>query len=338
MCKQNSYSKYQRSVIKFLTDHLDIDTPFSYEKTQTNHLKVLIDGLEKPFYTASTPSDSKSLANFSADVKRELKASRVARAVTDNTEQEPAFANYMSVPHEKLIKGCIKSLRSRLETIKSKEQEKVLESRSVEVIALYRENVVKRAIELALQIRRSNDYVKPKEKKNFEAQVAKYLDFMMPTCAHYADLLESKSSLKKQMSTLLASNPVSSDQQPQLSELGTEPEPALAVEPLTPKKTSAHVNTQAMPHPSAFNGVVAAPSSMPAIAKTKSSAAELMRMSANNRVDLLRNLSKAQSLQLIDDVNQALALNREQDIEAVVALIKEKGVSLESIIARLDAE
>lgn len=42
-------------------------------------------------------------------------------------------------------------------------------------------------------------------------------------------------------------------------------------------------------------------------------------MSANNRVDLLRNLGKAQALQLIDDINQALVLNREQDIEVVVA-------------------
>ena len=205
MCKQTSYRRYQRSVIKFLTDHLDIDTPFTYERTQTNHLKVLIDGVEKPLFTGSTPSDYKSLTNFSADVKRELKASRLNIVTSDEVEPEPPIVNYLSVPHEKLLKGCIKSLRARLDTIKSKEQEKVLESRSLEGIAPYRENVVKRAVELALQVRRSNDYIKTKEKKNFEAKVAKYLDFMMPTLAHYSELLEAKSSLKKKMSELMVS-------------------------------------------------------------------------------------------------------------------------------------
>lgn len=338
MCKQTSYSKYQRSVIKFLTDYLGVDTPFTYERTQTNHLKVLIDGLEKPLYTGSTPSDCKSLANFSADVKRELKASIVARAVSDDAEPEPPFANYLTLPHEKLIKGCIKSLRTRLEVIMSKEQEKVLESRSLKVIPAYRENVVKRAIELALQIRRSNDYIKAKEKKNFEAKVAKYLDFMMPTLAHYADFLDSKASLKKQMDTLMASNPTSSDNKTKLSKFRAEPELASAVEQTTVKNTSQDDAPQVMKDTSSLNGAVASSTIMPAVGKNKSSVMELMSMSANNRVDLLRNLSKAQSLQLIDDINQALAFNREQDIEAVVALIKEKGVSLESIIARLDVE
>lgn len=159
MCKQTSYSKYQRSVIKFLTDYLDVDTPFTYERTQTNHLKVLIDGLDKPLFTGSTPSDYRSLTQFSSDVKREIKASKLQIITSDEVEPEPPFANYLSVPHEKLVKGCIKSLRTRLETIKSKEQEKVLESRLLEVIAGYRENVVKRAVELALDARRNNDYI-----------------------------------------------------------------------------------------------------------------------------------------------------------------------------------
>ncbi|ART83451.1 hypothetical protein CBP31_13135 [Oceanisphaera profunda] len=345
MCKQTSYSKYQRSVIKFLTDHLDVDTPFTYERTQTNHLKVLIDGVDKPLFTGSTPSDYRSLTNFSADVKRELKASRVFDALTDKTEPEPPFANYLSVPHEKLIKGCIKSLRSRLDTIKSKEQEKVLESRSLNVIAGYRENVVKRAIELALQVRRSNDYIKTKEKKNFETKVAKYLDFMMPTLAHYSDLLESKSSLKKQMSALNGRG-AASDNSIKLPSAASEQRNSSAAEQPTIKRNGQAHGVQSL-------GLSAAPSTQPeAVFSTaaslsqsriqqsthQSSATELMSMSANNRVDLLRNLSKAQSLQLIDDLNQALALNREQDIEAVVTLIKEKGVSLESIIARLDAE
>ncbi|TKF93683.1 hypothetical protein FCV76_23545, partial [Vibrio sp. F13] len=71
--------------------------------------------------------------------------------------------------------------------------------------------------------------------------------------------------------------------------------------------------------------------------QTKDSALELMTMSADNRVSLLRNLTKAQALTLIDDLNHALALNREQDIEAVVELIRDKDLPLEAIISRLEA-
>ncbi|NLW04974.1 MAG: hypothetical protein GX029_07100, partial [Pseudomonadaceae bacterium] len=62
---------------------------------------------------------------------------------------------------------------------------------------------------------------------------------------------------------------------------------------------------------------------------------ELMSLPVNKRVNLLRNLTKKQALQLIDDINQAMTLNREQDIAAIVALIKEKDVPLEAIIAKL---
>lgn len=74
MCKQTNYSKYQKRVIKFLNDLLGTDRPFTYERAKNNHLKVLIDGVPKPIFTGSTPSDCKSINNFMAEVKRELKA------------------------------------------------------------------------------------------------------------------------------------------------------------------------------------------------------------------------------------------------------------------------
>lgn len=60
-------------------------------------------------------------------------------------------------------------------------------------------------------------------------------------------------------------------------------------------------------------------------------------MSTDNRVCMLRRLTKVQALTLIDDLNHALALNREQDIEAVVELIRDKDLPLEAIISRLEA-
>lgn len=67
------------------------------------------------------------------------------------------------------------------------------------------------------------------------------------------------------------------------------------------------------------------------------SATELMAMSANNRVNLLRNLTKAQALLLIEDINQAMAQNREEDIQAVVDLIRDRDLPLEAIILRMES-
>ncbi|WP_217534722.1 hypothetical protein [Vibrio metschnikovii] len=51
MPKQVSYTQYQKRVIRFLSEYLGAQTPFTYQRTQTNHLKVLIDGVAKPLYT-----------------------------------------------------------------------------------------------------------------------------------------------------------------------------------------------------------------------------------------------------------------------------------------------
>ena len=69
MQKLNSFSKYQKDIIKKITKELGPGIPFKYEKTSSNHLKVLIEGLEKPRYTACTPSDIKSGDNFMAGTK-----------------------------------------------------------------------------------------------------------------------------------------------------------------------------------------------------------------------------------------------------------------------------
>lgn len=64
MPKQVSYTQYQKRVIRFLSEYLGDQTPFTYQRTQTNHLKVLIDGVAKPLYTGSTPSNIKSINNL----------------------------------------------------------------------------------------------------------------------------------------------------------------------------------------------------------------------------------------------------------------------------------
>lgn len=308
MFRQTMYSKYQKRVIKFLTDLLGTETPFTYEKTQTNHLKVLIDGVPKPMYTGSTPSDRKSIDNFMADVKRELKASKIDHKLDDETQSKPQTSEPIDEYRDKIVQSCVKTLRSRLGMIKLQEQEKVLENRSVDGVVDHRNEVIKSMVALTSQARKPSTYLKHQEIKNIENMVSKHLKFMMPTLAHYSELLENKSKYKKEACEIASEVTTTTKALPKPVEI-----PAAAEEQSS--ETTKPSNKNSTNH--------------------SSLTADLMAMQINNRVNLLRNLNKRQALQLIDDINQAMALNREQDIAAIVALIKEKDIPIEAISERL---
>lgn len=311
MCKQTNYSKYQKRVIKFLNDLLDTDTPFTYERAKNNHLKVLIEGIPKPIYTGSTPSDCKSINNFMAEVKRELKARK------NQTEEMPQQENLiltrsLEQANDKLIQNCVKSLRTRVNALKTQEEASVLENQCINGINLKRIETVKQSVLLALQARKQGAYLKPKELKSIEGVVHNHLNFMLPSMAYYAELLNSKLKRKhaeKQPTKIesLTNNAISLEDKTQLAPK------KLAKKPKQPV-SNKNMNT-----------------------KNSNSATELMAMSANNRVSLLRNLTKAQALMLIDDINQAMAENQEEDIEAVINLIRDKDLPLEAIISRMEA-
>lgn len=317
MCKLSSYSKYQKRVIKFLNDLLGTEIPFSYERTQTNHLKVLIDGVSKPIFTGSTPSDCKTINNFMAEVKRELRASK---QVPEQCEQKAKPRLPFQLSNDKLIQGCVKSLRTRVETLKSQEEALVLENKNVDGINKARLDTVKHAVSLALQTRKSGVYLKRKEMKEIEDTVMRHLNFMLPTAAYYAELLDSKNKYQPKSSAPLPVETVMN---------GDEAEEFRSTNVVKIGEKVQSIDTSSDKEPTK-------PTNMQK-QLNKDSASELMAMSANNRVSLLRNLSKAQALSLIDDINQALALNREQDIEAVVSLIRDKDLPLEAIISRLEA-
>lgn len=313
MCKQATFSKYQKRAIKFLSDYLGADTPFSYERTQTNHLKVLIDGVAKPIFTGSTPSDCKSINNFMAEVKREVKASKLEGEDAQNIAPKMQLPNPNKLSQDRLIQTCVKSLRARIDTMKSKEEEQVLETKSLNEVSEYRLSVIKHAVSLALQARKQGVYIKSKEMKTLESKILTHLDFMMPTLAYYAELLESKTKYQNNDAQSKAAKESLTNNVIKLE--GTaKPEP---------KKENSLEGEQPQPEVNMNH-------------QKGGSASELMAMSLNNRVSLLRQLSKVEALQLIDDTNQALAMNREQDIAEVVAMIKEKELPLEAIISRLE--
>lgn len=334
MFKQTMYSKYQKRVIRFLTDFLGTETPFTYEKTQANHLKVLIDGFPKPMYTGSTPSDRKSIDNFMADVKRELKASKISCTTNDLTQPKLAPAEPIDELHDKLVQNCVKTLRSRLSIIKSKEQEEVLENRSIDGVTSYRNAVIKDTIQ-ANKLNKPTGYIKHQTMKNIEEKVSKHLKFMMPSLAYYSELLESKSKYTKEAILAAIEEQDSTKQAVMLLEktAKTNPPETLitpAIEPSSAKVKNDQPTSNQLNNSQLNNSQLNSDEY-----NNNQTSLELMSLPVNKRVNLLRNLTKKQALQLIDDINQAMTLNREQDIAAIVALIKEKDVPLEAIIAKL---
>ncbi|MUK28876.1 hypothetical protein GNP44_02030 [Aliivibrio fischeri] len=321
MCKQTNYSKYQKRVIKFLNDLLGADTPFTYERANNNHLKVLIDGVTKPLFTGSTPSDCKSINNFMAEVKRELKASKKEESKLSQPEKT-GVVSAITLSNDKLIQNCVKSLRTRITVLKEQEKESVLNNKCINGLNLKRIEIVKHSVSLALQARKQGTYLKPKELRTIEGMVHNHLNFMLPSMAYYAELLNSTSKdklAKVQPNKQQASVHNESNKNNVISlEDKTQHAPIKEAKKLA-KKPKQPVSNKNMN------------------TKNSNSATELMAMSANNRVSLLRNLTKAQALMLIDDINQAMAANREEDIEAVIALIRDKDLPLDAIISRMEA-
>lgn len=320
MCKQINYSKYQKRVIKFLNDLLGTDTPFSYERAKNNHLKVLIEGIPKPMFTGSTPSDCKSINNFMAEVKRELKASK--NSEDDVMELDKStLTNMVKLTNDKLAQNCVKSLRTRITVLKAQEKESVINSKCINGLNLKRIEIVKQSISLALQARKQGAYLKAKELKTIEGVVHNHLNFMLPSMAYYAELLNSTSKDRQTEAQptkteslnngITINNVIKLEDKTQTAQIKAENKMA--------KQTKQPVSNKKMN------------------TKKSNSATELMAMSANNRVSLLRNLTKAQALMLIDDINQAMAENREEDIEAVINLIRDKDLPLEAIISRMEA-
>ena len=325
MCKNVSYSKYQKRVIKFLNVLLGTHTPFSFERTQSNHLKVLIEGVNKPLYTGSTPSDSRSINNFMAEVKKELRLSvqvLMDDAASPSSDAEKSNVTIQSVfrpCYDKLIQTCIKSLRTQVASIKEQEQKQVAELNDVEFIKVARLKAVKHSISHVLQTYKHTGYIKPKAMREIETAILKHFNFMLPSIAFYSDLLDPQ-----KISVILQASAANQEDK------GANLEPnkvALAGQNVDKNIVS---KSEAKPFE---NRATKQKEHQPKFGASN----QLLSLSTQKRVNELRSLSSSQALELIKDVEQAMKLNREQDIEAVVALIQERAIPVDVIIARLEA-
>lgn len=319
MCRQSSLSKYQKHIVKELTNLIGVTIPFTYEKAKNNHLKVLIDGIEKPMFTGSTPSDRNSAKNFIAQVKRALKDLNM-----DKEDEQPIATNrashYQSFQlkeADKIIECCIKSLRTRKDFLCEKEREYMLEQRDLDLLHPYRSEVVKLTVEHAMKQRKQAGYFRPKQLKVLEQSVKKHFDFAMPTKADYYDLLATHQIANDDLPITLKS-----------AELDETDKDVSNVVTLETANQSAVVEELLDSVQSGSNDV--------GRTEHSNTAQQLMSFAKGKRVELLRELSHDHLTQLIADIEQAKELNIRRAITEIKQLVKANDVPVERLIDELN--
>lgn len=346
MCKQVTYTKYQKRVIKFLYDFLGNDYPFDYEKAQNNHLKVLIEGVPKPMYTSSTPSDMKSLVNFKSDIKREIKRLQTEALEQDSdkpaeqSDQEHKKDHILKEAYKRLIMTSIKNIRSKIDIFKSREEEFLLEHRCLDGLKQFRLDNVRHVISQVIQQRKSGTYLKHSEKKSIENEVLRHMNFLMPSIAYYSDYMNKKNYVNTLETT--EKKVVGGDchdvvntevlPEPERDTTGFE-DPSTNVKAL---KTKTNADAEKHKDKLSAKTLEDRVESKRPVQPVEKEFIQLMNLSVNQRIEKFRGLSKSQMLGLIDELNQAMALNREQDINEVIHLIRQKDIPIEVIISRLE--
>ncbi|WP_305810329.1 hypothetical protein [Photobacterium kishitanii] len=187
-----TYSAYQKKVIRSLAKLVGARA-FRYEKAQNNHLKIHIEGVDKPIFTSSTPSDCKALDNFMSQVRGMIRAAEQQHPVVKKVcEAHPKQPHVCS--HEKMITSIVKNMRLMAADLQDKEVEMVFEQETVDGISEHRQQVIKKAINTALGHRKGGRYLTPSVIHCIEKDISHHVDFILPTVAHYAELL-SKSKI-----------------------------------------------------------------------------------------------------------------------------------------------
>ncbi|PSW62151.1 hypothetical protein C0W54_07415 [Photobacterium kishitanii] len=182
-----TYSAYQKKVIRALSKLVG-SRAFRYEKTQNSHLKIHIEGVDKPVFTSSTPSDRKALENFMSQVRMMIRAAEKRSPLEEKVFEEPPKQPHVC-NHEKMINSIVKNMRLTAVDLQDKEVEIVLEQESVDGISEHRQQLIKKSIGTVLSRRKGERYLTPSVMRCIEKDISHHVNFILPTVAHYAELL-----------------------------------------------------------------------------------------------------------------------------------------------------
>lgn len=339
-----TYSAYQKKVIRSLAKLVGARA-FRYEKAQNNHLKIHIEGVDKPIFTSSTPSDCKALENFMSQVRVMIRAAEkqypLAVKVCEANPKQPHVCS-----HEKMITSIVKNMRLMAADLQDKEIEMVFEQQSVDGIGEHRQQVIKKAINTALGHRKGGRYLTPSVMRCIEEDISHHVDFILPTVAHYAELLsKSKIAAKSKQEVAVAQSVVLDAECDDKDLIGEEIEidqeketlalgdvfqmPVKHDQPLTKdnKQKVKPVKKLALKKPSRMAQQHVGEDDM----------SMLMTLTSEQRITQAKALTMVQIQALVDDLKQAMVEKHDEDIDDVIRLMAQKGLAIEDIMRRLNA-
>lgn len=352
-----SYTPFQKEAIKEVAKLVG-NRAFRYEKAQNNHLKVFIEGVEKPVFTSSTPSDGRcSLLNFLSQVRGELRViDEQAPLPVQHCAANPTQPHVCA--HSKMIKHIVKTFRSQVKDMEMKERAMVLETQSVNEIPPLRLSLVKQAINARLKQRKNPEYVKPSEMRCLIKDVLHHVNFMLPDLACYAQSLQEP---KKQLDALFNEQESEPMVQPTTSHTPEQAEsdirtsqackgdkngkgqreaqpsqtqkPAASLQPTKPRNVGKPMHSNPELEPVAT--VPCEGCQHAHIAQEYPGVTPLLAWSTEQRIEHFKQLPLTQLSALLDELQQARTLRHEDDLQEVMALIQHKGLDVQELFARL---
>lgn len=324
MNKISSYSKYQKDIIKRIAKELGTSIAFSYGKCSNNHLKVYVDGLDKPFYTSSTPSDRKAGDNFMGDLRSALKAAHLKRQsviiVTKHINSVQLKAQYI----EGLKDACIKTVRTNIDQYTGKEELLVKKENSISSLKPQRKKLATKIFEHTQKTNKNVQYITGKDSQSIKDEIIKHLNYMLPNTADYVHSLKpvnTENKLTKAVNIASGSAPILSAE--------------AANEGITQLTNKSKMNTdEVMNDP---NSGVIKKSKKPVAVEAPSCISDkpnrnpaevLAAMSKEQAVQNLRRLSRNEGEAMLANIALAMDLNHQQDLNEVSEFMEAKGIDL----------
>mgnify|MGYP000032384103 FL=1 len=324
MKKVSSYSKYQRDIIKRIGKELGTSIAFSYGKCSNNHLKIYVDGLDKPFYTSSTPSDRKAGDNFMGDLRSALKAAQLKRqsviVVTKHINNVQLKAQYI----DNLKDACIKTVRTNIEQYAEKEELLVIKENGISNLKPQRKKLASKIFEHMKKTNKNMQYITGKDSQSIKDEIIKHLNYMLPNTADYVHSLKpvnTENKLTKAVNIASGSTPILSVEAANegLAQLTNKTKMIADVVMNDPdsgviKKSKKPV---AVESPSCLSDKL-----------NKNPAEVLAAMSREQAVQNLRRLSRNEGEAMLANIALAIDLNHQQDLNEVSELMEAKGIDL----------
>ncbi|MEY8239729.1 MAG: hypothetical protein RPT25_05240 [Cycloclasticus sp.] len=338
MQKLNSYSKYQKDIIKKISKELGPKTPFKHEKTSSNHLKILIEGLDKPLYTACTPSDRRSGDNFMADLRCALKAVHLKHQPKIEPSKRINTAQLKIQYIENLTASCIKTARTNIEQHIEKEKFLVIEENSISNLKHFRKSLATKIFVQCQKVNKQQPYITGADSSLIKREVIKHLNFMLPNTADYAVTLKSMDSMNKLSKAVSTANgyvnsPIIETANKGINNLNLATEIVTNVvnidttNKIEKKEVEQHMQNKKTPKERLKNMTTNKLMNSP----NKNPAEELAAMTKDQAVKNLRRLSRNEGEAILSYIRMAMEENKQQDLHEVLEVMACKGITLDML-------